>query len=496
MADAKNVKIKIDVANLEETIKAYRQLAEDGGELGSSAVSGLKNLQKLLKAVQSGSKVTGTEIEEYWNTIKGMNQSIDLLISKNETQTSKIQKNIRTLKTDMKALETSLAKNTKLVNSVRATNTTEHLFKTASTKKLYKSGNVTSEQIKLAGQFANIGEAQEWARKSLNDRGGKEKSAADQARIKVAQEIVRIYKELEETVTRVENKFQAEVDQSTAALTRKTTELNRNKKALTTLQKQPLDTAKKARSGVMQTSEELSNAHFDLKRVGTSSGQLSPKQGSAFESTSKKLISAVNITQIYKRMIKESITAIRELDDAITNMTVVTGESREATEKYIQTFAEVAKASSSTITEIANLTTEYARQGRTVADSLLLAEETAKAAKIAGISVSDSLTYMTSAINGFNLSAKVAAHVSDVFAKVAAETATDYNQIAVALSKVSAQANQAGMSMEYTTALLAKGIETTQEAPESIGTALKTIIARFRELSDYGSTLEDGMDVN
>ena len=123
-------------------------------------------------------------------------------------------------------------------------------------------------------------------------------------------------------------------------------------------------------------------------------------------------------------------------------------------------------------------------------------KDTAKAAKIAGISVSDSLTYMTSAINGFNLAASDAQHVSDVFARVAAETATDYNQLAVALSKVSAQASQAGLSMEYTTALLAKGIETTQEAPESIGTALKTIIARFRELSDYGSTLEDGVSVN
>ena len=69
-------------------------------------------------------------------------------------------------------------------------------------------------------------------------------------------------------------------------------------------------------------------------------------------------------------------------------------------------------------------------------------------------------------------------------------------QQTVALSKVSAQASQAGLSIEYTTALLAKGIETTQEAPESIGTALKTIIARFRELSDYGSTLEDGVNVN
>ena len=87
-------------------------------------------------------------------------------------------------------------------------------------------------------------------------------------------------------------------------------------------------------------------------------------------------------------------------------------------------------------------------------------------------------------------------HVSDVFAKLGAASATDYKDLAIALSKVSAQANTAGMSMEFTTTLLAKGLEVTQEAPESIGTALKTVLARMRELSDYGSTLEDNTSVN
>ena len=52
------------------------------------------------------------------------------------------------------------------------------------------------------------------------------------------------------------------------------------------------------------------------------------------------------------------------------------------------------------------------------------------------------------------------------------------------------------MSMDYTLALLTKGIETTRESAESIGTALKTVLARMREITDYGATLEDGVDLN
>ena len=46
--------------------------------------------------------------------------------------------------------------------------------------------------------------------------------------------------------------------------------------------------------------------------------------------------------------------------------------------------------------------------------------------------------------------------------------------------------------------MLAKGVETTREAPETIGTALKTVIARMREVNRlrFLKTLEDGMDVN
>lgn len=147
-------------------------------------------------------------------------------------------------------------------------------------------------------------------------------------------------------------------------------------------------------------------------------------------------------------------------------------------------------------TEIAALTTEYLRQGRVLKDALELAEVTAKAAKIAGISASDSVNYLTAAVNGFGLAAKDAMEVSDKFAAVAASSASSYEELAVGMSKFAAQARVAGMSMDFAMGMLAKGVETTREAPETIGTAIKTVLSRMRELTDYGKTLEDGLDIN
>lgn len=218
------------------------------------------------------------------------------------------------------------------------------------------------------------------------------------------------------------------------------------------------------------------------------------------ESTTKKLLKTSIAHKIIvsgvTKILRSSVKAVMGMDKALTDMSIATGMSREEAYSLIPALNDMGRAAGATTTEMAALTAEYMKQGRTIKDSLQLATTTAKAAKISGLSTADTVEYLTSAINGFNLSANEAVHVSDVFAKTAAATATDFKDLAIALSKVGAQANSAGMSLEFTTTLLAKGMETTQEAPESIGTALKTVVARMRELSDYGAVLEDDTSIN
>ena len=259
---------------------------------------------------------------------------------------------------------------------------------------------------------------------------------------------------------------------------------------------QQLEEAGKATDQTRQSLEDLGDS---MEKTGTSSIKVSNDMKKTESSTSKAAKSFIKfnvVLKVAKSLFKQGIESVVEMDKALTDMAIVTGRSRDELYQMVPTFNKLGRATGATATEVAGLTAEYMKQGRTMQDSLELAEQTAKAAKISGISTAESVEYMTAAINGFNLAAKDAEHVSDVFAKLGAATATDYKDLAIALSKVSAQANTAGMSMEFTTALLAKGLEVTQEAPESIGTALKTVIARMREMSDYGATLEDNVSVN
>lgn len=197
-----------------------------------------------------------------------------------------------------------------------------------------------------------------------------------------------------------------------------------------------------------------------------------------------------------KTALREAVQTVKELDKYLTEQAMVTGLSRDQTYKLVGAYQDLAMQCGATTKEIAQVATEYMKQGKTIADTMTLTEAAVKAAKVARVSVGDSVNYLTTALNGFRLSADQAMAVSDKFAAVAAASATDYDELAIALSKVASQANLAGMSIDYTTALLTKGLETTREAPETMGTALKTIIARMRELSDYGETLGGDTDIN
>jgi len=103
-------------------------------------------------------------------------------------------------------------------------------------------------------------------------------------------------------------------------------------------------------------------------------------------------------------------------------------------------------------------------------------------ARIAGLDYAKATDHMTVALNGFKLSAEDASMVVDVYSKLAAISATDTQELAYAMSKTASIAESAGMSFENTSVFLAQMIETTREAPENIGTAMKTIIARFQEM--------------
>ena len=264
-------------------------------------------------------------------------------------------------------------------------------------------------------------------------------------------------------------------------------------------QRQADDEKKKSQKEEEAFKKSVEKSKNALSQLGNETDKSGSKISGFGLSTTKaaaKIITFGSVVSLMRRALSQSISTIKDLDKAFTNMAIVTSMSRKEAWELRGTMEELANVTGKTTSEIAEITTMYLQQGKSLSQAKELTEATARAATIAGISGSDSVNLLTNAMNGFQLSANKAMEVSDKFAALAASSATNYEELATALSKVAAQANLAGMSMDFTLGLLAKGVETTREAPETIGTALKTVISRMRELTDYESTLEDGTDVN
>ena len=213
-----------------------------------------------------------------------------------------------------------------------------------------------------------------------------------------------------------------------------------------------------------------------------------------------QFFSLVNVAQLVRRAFQDVYNTVKELDAVMTETAVVTDFSVGDMWDKLPEYTDQAKALGVATKELYAATTLYYQQGLDTNASMAAGIETMKMAKIAGMEASAATDAMTAALRGFKMEVNEvnAQKVNDVYSKLAAITASDTEEIATAMSKTASIASSVGAEFENIAAFLAQGIETTRESADAIGTALKTVLARFNELTkDPAELIEvDGEIVN
>ena len=197
------------------------------------------------------------------------------------------------------------------------------------------------------------------------------------------------------------------------------------------------------------------------------------------------------IIRTFGKVVRSAFQSVKELDEAMNSIAVVTDYTTKDLWNQIDAYTAMAQATGSTIKGSYEVAQLYYQQGLTDAEVMTAANETLKMARISNIEYSKATDYATAAIKGFGLAYQDLAHVNDVYSNLAAKTAADTREISIAMSKVASIAHSTGMELETTAAFLTQIIATTREAPETAGTALKTVIARFAEVKKLISKGED-----
>lgn len=249
-----------------------------------------------------------------------------------------------------------------------------------------------------------------------------------------------------------------------------------------------------ASNAINNFGNEARNSVNETQRLATQQNDLA-QSFNRLMFTAKSLLSITSIYRQIRKVISQTFTDVQNLDKAFGSIAMVTNKTVSGLWSSYSEYAKMANELGQTTESAVQASALFYQQGLDTAEALNLTRDTMKLATLAGADFSTATQQMTAALRGFHMEMDQGAHITDVYSELAANAAADVNGIAYAMSKTSSIANSAGMSFETTAAFLTNMIETTQEAPENIGTAMKTIIARFTELKqNVAGTSESEFD--
>lgn len=192
--------------------------------------------------------------------------------------------------------------------------------------------------------------------------------------------------------------------------------------------------------------------------------------------------------------IHEAYGYVKNLDKSLNNIQIVTQKNADTMADFAKQANKSAQALGKSTTDYTNASLIYYQQGLSDKEVRARTDTTLKAANVTGQDTSEVADELTAVWNGYKVSAEETELYVDKLSKVATTTASNLEELSTGMSKVASAANAMGVDVDQLNAMLSTTISVTRQAPESVGTAYKTIFARMGDLA-LGKKDEDGVDL-
>lgn len=251
-----------------------------------------------------------------------------------------------------------------------------------------------------------------------------------------------------------------------------------------------------------ETGMDLATVQSKLTSVGSSGVNAWNRLSSAILSTnvqikqSSKLLNDMATTMVntmkwgvassvlntMTNSIRNAYSYTKQLDTALTDIRIVTGDSADQMGRFAEQANSAAKAFGSNTLDYAKTALSFYQQGLGDDEVASRTEATIKAANVTGSQAAQVAEYLTAVWNGFQVGIGEETAYVDKLAAVADSSASNLAELATAMSKVASVANNMGVDMDQLNAQISTIIATTRQAPETVGNALKTIYARINDI--------------
>ena len=198
-----------------------------------------------------------------------------------------------------------------------------------------------------------------------------------------------------------------------------------------------------------------------------------------------------------RQSITKTIETIKELNEAMTNVQMVTEGTDAETQKLASQYSDLAKELGATTTEIANGASEWLRQGKTVEETTQLLRASMTLSKVGAIESSEATELLTSTLNGYKLEASDAMNVVDALSRVDLVAATSAEELAEALQHTANMARVNGVGFNDLVGMIGAVSEVTRRSASIVGNSFKTIFSRLtniaagKDIDDEGESIND-----
>lgn len=207
---------------------------------------------------------------------------------------------------------------------------------------------------------------------------------------------------------------------------------------------------------------------------------------------------AARVLNTARKEIQQVYQNILKLDEAMTNLRIVTGANTEQAKSMMNTYNDLAMQLGTTTQAVAQSAAEWLRQGYSVSEANELIKSSTYLSRLGFMDMSQSVTALTSVMKGFRIEAANSMDIVDKLTQLDAKYATTAGDIATALSRTSAVAREAGLNLDQTAAALTTMIDVSQQDASSVGNAFRTILARYGNVkaTAFTSLVGDSDDID
>ena len=207
---------------------------------------------------------------------------------------------------------------------------------------------------------------------------------------------------------------------------------------------------------------------------------------------------AARVLNTARKEIQQVYQNILKLNEAMTNLRIVTGSNTEQAKSMMNAYNDLAMQLGTTTQAVAQSAAEWLRQGYSVSEANELIKSSTYLSRLGFMDMGQSVTALTSVMKGFRIEATNSMDIVDKLTQLDAKYATTAGDIATALSRTSAVAREAGLSLDQTAAALTTMIDVSQQDASSVGNAFRTILARYGNVkaTAFTSLVGDSEDID